>query len=184
METVKVTRTYLELTDPGQLRASAELDAPSRVERVDDCPASFARYLYTEVGRDYLWTDRADWSDERWRARLTEPGVSLWVLYVAGAPAGFCELHATDDRSTEIALFGLLPEYTRRGLGKAFLAAAVRRAFEGDTRRVWLHTCSLDDPVALPNYLARGFVKFGEETYERQQTAESRKQELPRGRGL
>ena len=25
-------------------------------------------------------------------------------------------------------------------------------------RRVWLHTCTLDNPAALPNYLKRGFV--------------------------
>ena len=179
METVEVTRTYLELMDPGQLRATIELEAPARLERVGHCPASFARYLYREVGSDYHWTDRAGWSDDRWRARLSEPGVSLLLLYVSGAPAGFCELSATGDGSTEIALFGLLPEFTGRGLGKAFLAASARHAFQGGARRVWLHTCSLDDPAALPNYLARGFTKFREEGYLRSEEAESRKQERP-----
>jgi len=32
--------------------------------------------------------------------------------------------------------------------------------------RVWLHTCTLDDPAALPNYVARGFRPFREERYE------------------
>jgi hypothetical protein len=31
--------------------------------------------------------------------------------------------------------------------------------------RVWLHTCTLDSPVALPNYEARGFVRYRSETY-------------------
>jgi len=31
--------------------------------------------------------------------------------------------------------------------------------------RVWLHTCTLDGPAALPNYLARGFVATRRETY-------------------
>jgi hypothetical protein len=30
-------------------------------------------------------------------------------------------------------------------------------------RRVWVHTCSLDHPGALANYLARGFRVFKEE---------------------
>ncbi|HEY9428548.1 MAG TPA: hypothetical protein VIR34_15435 [Gemmatimonadaceae bacterium] len=47
------------------------------MEHVHDCPPSLARYVYTEVGRDYLWTDRAGWTDERWRERLTEDGMTL-----------------------------------------------------------------------------------------------------------
>jgi hypothetical protein len=27
-------------------------------------------------------------------------------------------------------------------------------------QRVWVHTCTLDHPQALPNYLARGFQIF------------------------
>ncbi|HEY9449244.1 MAG TPA: GNAT family N-acetyltransferase [Gemmatimonadaceae bacterium] len=163
MDTVEVTRTYLEMTDPGQLRATTEAESQFRLQRVADCPAAFARFLYTEVGQRYSWTDRAGWSDEQWRARLTEPGVSLWVLYGSGAPAGYCELRASADGSTEIAYLGLLPHFVGRGLGKLLLVSAVRRAWSDGASRVWLHTCSLDSPAALPNYLARGFRKFREE---------------------
>ena len=31
--------------------------------------------------------------------------------------------------------------------------------------RVWLHTCTLDDPAALPNYVARGFRPCSTEVY-------------------
>jgi hypothetical protein len=31
--------------------------------------------------------------------------------------------------------------------------------------RVWLHTCSLDHPAALPNYMKRGFTLFKTEEY-------------------
>jgi hypothetical protein len=33
--------------------------------------------------------------------------------------------------------------------------------------RVWLHTCSLDGPAALPAYQARGFRIFREERLEK-----------------
>lgn len=46
------------------------------------------------------------------------------------------------------------------------LDEAVQRAWALAPNRVWLHTCTLDHPAALSNYLARGFVPFGEETYE------------------
>jgi GNAT superfamily N-acetyltransferase len=163
---VEVRRTYLQLKTLGDLRPAPCPDPRARVERVFDCPASFFRYLYAEVGRQYSWVDRLAWTDEQLRARLAEPGVSLHLLTVAGAPAGYFELAAYEgDGSVEIAYFGLLPEFLRRGLGKYLLSRAVQEAFALGARRVWLHTCTLDDPAAMPNYLARGFAPFRSETY-------------------
>ena len=53
-----VTRTYLELRSPDDLRPAAVPRPAPRVERVGDCPPSFYRYLYTEVGRAFHWMDR------------------------------------------------------------------------------------------------------------------------------
>ena len=46
------------------------------------------------------------------------------------------------------------------------LTEAARKAFALGASRVWLHTCTLDDPAALPNYEARGFRKTRQETYQ------------------
>ena len=62
----------------------------------------------------------------------------------------------------EIASFGLLPGFAGRGLGGALLAAVTRAAWENGAGRVWLHTCSLDSPAALPSYERRGFRRFDE----------------------
>ena len=86
-------------------------------------------------------------------------------MVVAGAPAGYFELERQEDGSTEVAYFGLLQEYLGRGLGKHLLTAAVHQAWQTGANRVWLHTCTLDDPAALPNYLKRGFKPFKEEKY-------------------
>jgi len=165
MPRVEVTRTYLELLKPGDLVAASSSDRRLRLERVEECPASFHRYLYAEVGRAYHWVDRRGWTDEQTLAYLASPAVALWVLYWAGAPAGYFELKHHDDGSVEIAYFGLLPEFTRRGFGKHLLTEAVKQAWADGARRVWLHTCTLDDPAALPNYLARGFRPFKTEGY-------------------
>jgi ribosomal protein S18 acetylase RimI-like enzyme len=161
----EVKRTYLEMTAPAELRPARSADPAARVERVHDCPASFYRYLYAEVGRAYRWVDRLAWTDEEIRAHLGDPAVSVWLLTVKGAPAGYFELKATPDGAVEIAYFGLLAEFIGRGYGKHLLTVAVERAFSTGAGRVWLHTCSLDDPAALPNYRARGFRAFREETY-------------------
>ena len=58
---IEVTRTYLQLTDADELNAAAA-DDRARIVEVIDCPASFHRYLYAEVGRLYHWTDRLPWT--------------------------------------------------------------------------------------------------------------------------
>lgn len=164
-KTVEVTRTYLEMSAPEDLEPAHLTDSRLRIDRVHACPASFYRYLYREVGRFYHWIDRLAWTDEEIRAHLGDTSVTLWVMYYDGAPAGYFELLRYEDGSTEIAYFGLLPEFLGRGLGKYLLSVAVERAWSGGANRVWLHTCTLDDPAAMPNYLKRGFKPFKQEKY-------------------
>ena len=159
-------RTYLELPEPGALRRAAAPSPQARVELVADVAAELARRLYVAVGRDYHWRDRLGWTDAQWRARFAAPGVSLHVLRVADEPAGYVELQKHADGSVEIAYFGVAPAFHRRGLGKFLLTAAADTAWAEGATRVWLHTCTLDDPAALPNYVARGFRPFREERYE------------------
>ncbi|MDQ6827745.1 MAG: GNAT family N-acetyltransferase [Gemmatimonadota bacterium] len=164
-EMVEVTRTFLQLESPAQLRATAIDDPALHVERVIDCPVSFYQYLYREVGRRYQWRDRLDWTDDQTRAHLARSDTSVWVLSRGGAPAGWFELVLHDDRSVEIAYFGLLPDFIGQGLGKRMLSVAATTAWGLGAERVWLHTCTLDNPSALPNYLARGFTAYKTEKY-------------------
>ncbi|HEX5386510.1 MAG TPA: GNAT family N-acetyltransferase [Gemmatimonadales bacterium] len=167
--TVEVVRTYLEMTAPEAL-APARGPAPTearafRVERVGFCPAAFFRFLYGEVGRAYRWTDRLGWSDGEIRAYLDAGDVSFHVLYVEHAPGGYFELKRDGLAAIEIAYFGLLPDYVGHGLGGWLLTRAVETAWADKPARVWLHTCTLDHPAALPNYLKRGFRRVREERY-------------------
>src|ERR1043165_9070760 len=162
---IEVTRTYLQLTQPDDLNRASIIDAGAELVQVNNCPAAFYRFLYAEVGRLYHWTDRLPWTDTEIRAHLARPAITLWVMIVDGAPAGYFELERHADGSTEVAYFGLLQEFLGRGLGKHLLTEAVTRAWQQGAGRVWLHTCTLDDPAALPNYLKRGFKPFKEEKY-------------------
>ena len=162
----EAVRTYLEMRDRAALRPSRTTVPGIRVERVHGCPPSFWRYLYTEVGREYRWIDRLPWSDATINDYLADPAVSLWLLTVAGAPAGYFELRRDKVGGIEIAYFGLLPEFTGRGLGGHLLTEAGEQGWAMGADRVWLHTSSLDHPGALPNYLKRGFTPFHSEVYE------------------
>ena len=147
-------------------RGSA-LAPPLRLEHVHPCPVPLFRRLYREVGEAYHWRDRDAWSDAQLARHLARDDVEVWVLYEGDEPAGFFELvRQGGDAGTEIAYFGLRPGHIGRGLGRVLLAGAVDAAWEGDPARIWLHTCSLDSPAALPNYLARGFRAYRRETYD------------------
>lgn len=179
-----VRRTYLFM-DERPARPPIPLPDGVNIARVTDMPASFFRYLYREVGRGLHWEDRLDWSDATIRTHLGEPGEAFHVMYVQAAPAGYVELrrgsplpgHLAEAprRSAAAAVnidyFGLLPEYHGRGLGKALLERAIDAAWSlGATAAadpyIWLHTCTLDGPAALPNYLRRGFRAIATEDYE------------------
>ncbi len=162
---IEAERTYLEMRDPASLLPARLPQAIWRVERMLDCPPSFWRFLYTEVGRDHYWVDRLPWSREEIRAYLDNSALSLWLLTVEGVPAGYFELRRDASNAIEIAYFGVLPDFHGRGLGGHLLTEAVRRAWGTGAGRVWLHTSTLDHPHALPNYLKRGFQVLRTERY-------------------
>jgi GNAT superfamily N-acetyltransferase len=177
MPTVSVVRTYLEMTEPGALRPSPPPDAlAARVEHRAAPGVAEYRALYRSVGERYHWRDRLAWSDAQLAAYLADADVALWVLTVGVETAGYFELRGVPragapvgggaSRDVEIVYFGLTAPFIGRGLGKYLLTRAVEEAWRTPgAARVWLNTCTLDDPAALPNYLARGFAVARRETY-------------------
>lgn len=164
--TTQVTRTYLQLTAPAQLVSFKLEDPLLRFARVPVPSVPLAQRLYREIGAAYHWTDRWQWSAAEWQAYVGEFGYGIWILTWDGDLAGFVEMRNEADGSVEITLLGLLTKYHGRGFGKHLLTHAVETAWGIGANRVWLHTCTLDGPAALPNYLARGFVAYQTETYD------------------
>lgn len=166
MATLTTTVTYLEMTDPADLAGGTVDDPALTCTEVGHCTVPYYRFLYGEVGKNWNWVERRRWSDEQLAELLVSPKVRIWVLAVEGCPAGYVELLRDDEGGVEIAYFGLMPEYLGRRLGKHLLTLAVEKAWSLEPRptRVWLHTCTLDAPQALPNYIARGFRPYKTET--------------------
>jgi GNAT superfamily N-acetyltransferase len=163
---VEVVRTYLTLDDPAQLRAAKPADPSARIERRSPCTVALYRRLYHDVGEPWFWHERLKWTDDELAQYLAAPNVRVWELLVAGESAGYFELYRHDDGSVEIDYFGLLPDFIGRGLGGWMLTRAVEEAWAMGANRVWLHTCTLDSPRALPGYKARGFREFKTERLE------------------
>jgi GNAT superfamily N-acetyltransferase len=164
----EVTIRYLEMTSAADFKPARTPAEPLDFVRTKDALPEWNRFFYVAVGRDWYWTDRLVWTREKWLAWVDRPELETWVAYVRGTPVGYFELERQPEDNVEIAYFGLLPQFTGRGFGGALLNRAIDRAWEGSTRRVWLHTCTLDHPAALANYLARGFRQFDEKTEARE----------------
>ncbi|HLZ44823.1 MAG TPA: GNAT family N-acetyltransferase [Gemmatimonadales bacterium] len=170
---MQATRTYLELKDRDQFKAAFGSFPDIAIAPVPDPSPDLYRTCYRAVGEAFHWFDRWDWSDEQIAQHLADPAIQLFVANQRGRGraqdhlAGWYELRrVAEDDSVEIAYFGIVAAEFGRGFGKHLLSSAVRDAWALDPRRVWLHTCTLDHPNALPNYLARGFTPYRTETYE------------------
>jgi GNAT superfamily N-acetyltransferase len=95
---------------------------------------------------------------------VDRPEHHLLVCRQAGEDVGYAELEQQADGDVEIAYFGLLPPAIGRGLGRWWLAEVIAEAWRlPGTRRVWVHTCTLDGPAALTTYVGRGLRPFARE---------------------
>ena len=166
-----VERHYLSLSDPAQFRPGTD-----RTGSTDSTNATLRalphtaiaewRSLYERVGAQWSWHDRNAWSDERLANYLALPDVTAYAVETPSiSDGGMLELCTHTDGSVEIVYLGLVPELFGRGLGAWLLGEAVRLGWQRGAHRIWLHTCTLDGPNALPNYLARGFTVDRTETY-------------------
>jgi len=53
-----------------------------------------------------------------------------------------------------------IKEFFGKGIGGHLLTDAILNSFKEKINKVWVHTCTLDHPNALKNYLARGMTIF------------------------
>ena len=163
---LEVTFTYLEMHErPKRPRARAPMmHSPMQMMRAHKPTIGFYRYLYNAVGEPWLWYERRVMDDAKLRTILDDELIEIYVLYFGGVPAGYAELNRRTPPDIELNYFGLVPDFIGRGLGGYFLDAVTDIAWDHEPARLWLHTCTLDHPRALPNYQKAGFVPYGQKT--------------------
>lgn len=147
--------TYLQLTDPGQHRASSTQANIAMVPVAGQA----VRDLTTSVGQGYGWPSQ-NWDDQRWAEYLDDTTRQHWAGENEGQLIGLLSLDLTRFPDVEIESFGLAPEFLGRGLGGALLSASVEVIWELGAERIWLHTSTDAHPHAVANYEARGFTRY------------------------
>ena len=159
----EVVTWSLQMLDPAALHPPAKVSDPPLLLEARRPAPDLSRFFYQLVGAQWGWTARSAWTHEQWLGWVARPELHLVTAWDDGAPAGYYELEQQPDGDVEIAYFGLVEAATGRGLGGWLLTRALRHAWRlPATRRVWVHTCSLDGPAALGNYEARGMERFDE----------------------
>ena len=161
-----VITTHLEMRSADELRPKRVMEDRFRIGEATVKQWQLNRFLYLAVGAAWAWRDKRSWTDEQWRTYAEADRLRTFVAYWDASPVGYYELDHHDDRSIEIACFGLLPAFLGRGLGGALLTSALEEAWTMQPPRVWIHTCTLDHPAALSNYQARGMKIYKIETHE------------------
>ena len=159
-----VTTTYLEMTTPDMQVPGHGAPADVQVVRSEIPNPDFSHFLFVSVGLPWQWFSRLAWQRADWEEYLASEAVQTWVGYQRGTPFGYFELQRQADADVEIKFFGIQPSFIGRGLGSYLLSRTIEQAWAMGARRVWLHTCTLDHPSALTNYLGRGFKVYREET--------------------
>ena len=158
-----VVVTYMEMTAP-PVRPPPPVPAGKlALLRVDNPPVAYYRYLYDGIGEPWFWIDRRRLDDAALAAHVQDPKVEVYVLHVGGVPAGLAEIDRRPAPDIGLAYFGLMPEFTGRGLGPYLLRWALDTAWRHGPRRIIVDSCTLDHPAALSMYQRAGFVPYKQE---------------------
>ncbi len=155
MATMPVRTAYLEM------KTKPDKGPPEKIPNtiiIETKPSIFFyRRLYGRIGTNYSWVDRNIMIDHDLARIIQDEKVNIFVLYVRGVIAGYTELDRSYNNDIVLANFGLMPEFIGRGLGKYLLAWTIHKAWRYNPDQLRVHTCELDHPAALPNYIKAGF---------------------------
>jgi ribosomal protein S18 acetylase RimI-like enzyme len=162
--TEEVKRNYLEINSIKDLKESNQSFDGFEIVLLDPVNFQLNKFFYKNIGKKHRWVDRLIWSEQQWIDYVSNSKLKTFVLRKKNDLVGFFELiFHLENKEVEIAYFGILEEYQNKKLGSFLLSEAIKKSFNENIKRIWLHTCSLDHKNALKNYLARGLKVFKSE---------------------
>ena len=156
-----IIRSYLHISSKNDLIKSSCKEKNLEVYLEKKPTPELCKFFYKEVGKDFFWKDRLRWSDQEWLSYINNNFFKLYILKYNNKLAGYYELlYDLKTFSMEIPYFGIFKEFYGKGIGGYLLTDAILNSFNHKVDKVWVHTCTLDHPNALKNYLARGMKVF------------------------
>ncbi len=161
----RVDRKYLEINSPEEINISDNPQSSCKIEKKNPPDFQINKFFYKQIGKSYRWIDRLIWSDTQWMNYTNNSNLETYIMSENEELIGFFELlFHPETKNCEVAYFGILDQYIGKKYGSYLLSEALKLGFRNNTKKVWLHTCSLDHKHALKNYLGRGMKVFKSET--------------------
>ena len=160
----QIERNYLEINSIKELVESKLPKKNLSLSLVNPPDFNLNKFFYKQIGRKYYWLDRLDWSDRCWIKYTENENVETYILKETEEFVGYFEkIYHKDRKETEIAYLGILEDHFGKNYGSYLLSEAIKISFKDKSKRVWVHTCSLDHKNALKNYQSRGMKIFKKE---------------------
>ena len=162
---VNVDRKYLEINSIKELNHSPIPNNNCKLVLLDPPDFQLNKFFYKQIGKDHRWIDRLQWNDEKWISYVENPNIKTFILKDNDELAGYFEqIFQLNQKNCEIAYFGIVKEFYGKKYGGYLLIEAIKKSFDKDIEKVWLHTCSFDHKNALKNYLSRGMKIYKSES--------------------
>ena len=161
----KVQRFFLEIKKKQFSDKLLSIPDKAEVYLDKEKDININKFFYRQIGKDHFWRDRLLWSDKEWQKYVKNINLETGVMKIEGELVGFFEqkFHKKNNE-VELIQMGILKEHQGKKFGSFLLEYILKKAFNKNAERVWVHTCSLDHKNALDNYLSKGFKIFKEET--------------------
>ena len=157
----EVKRNYLEINSLLDLKEGDKPANDYSLNLIDPINFQLNKFFYKSIGKNHNWIERLSWPEEKWIKYVSSENVRTYVFKFKSDLVGFFELILHSEKNEiEIAYFGILEEYQNKKLGSYLLSEAIKKSFQLNVNRVWVHTCSLDHKNALNNYISRGMKIF------------------------
>ncbi len=162
---LEVTITDLAMTKAPHYRVVPRPPGKHALLLAEGMTLSFYRYLYNNVGERWFWWERRAMADDDLKSLIKNEKIEIYVLYVDGVPAGFTEVDYTSfdqDRSVEISILGLIPEYIGKGYGLYLANWVVDGIWRREPERVSTRITSFDHHRAAGLLQRVGFAAVGQ----------------------
>lgn len=151
--------TCLEMFERPALRHQAPRVACELV-RHERPGLAWYRDLWGRIGEPVLWYSRLGMSDAELASNVHDPRVEVYSARVDGRDEGLLELDFRVEGECELGFFGIVTSAIGKGVGGWLIDRAIEAAWSHPIARMWVHTCTLDQPGIVQFYERAGFTAY------------------------
>lgn len=152
----EVKTYYFEMNSITEFRPKLTKDKALTLQKISSEDFFFNIIFLLGVGLPWKWHTRLAWTFDQWKTYFATTKTETFLAFHEDNIIGYFEL-VIYENETELNYIGILPQHLNKKLGGLLLTEAITKAWKKSPEKVTVHTCELDHPNAIQNYLSRGF---------------------------